>query len=303
MNQQTENDRIYLIGNPTRDRIVRGGDTVDTLGGTVLYAGLFLARSGIPVFIVGKGNREMLDWLESRGIACDHFRLTSQVVAFENRYGPAGRQQLARSGRTIRLTEVPQAVFQARAILVGAVLMEVDPRITRTSRSGILMVDVQGFIRSLGVAGNVIFRVDPTLQEAIGGCDILKADQHEAEAITGTADIRESARRLRQMGPGIIIITLSSRGSVIFDGRRWIRIHAPKIKAVDPTGAGDVFDAAFLLEYLRNEDVVAAGRCGTSAAALSVAGFGTAAVPSAAEAMRAAVDHFRSKHMVTVEQL
>jgi sugar/nucleoside kinase (ribokinase family) len=303
MNHRAESDRIYLIGNPTRDRIVRGGETIKTLGGTVLYAGLFFARAGIPVYIVGKGDREMLSWIESCGIGSDYFTLTNRVVSFENRYGHAGRHQLARPGTKIVLAEIPKSVFEARAVLVGAVLMEVDPHIIRTPRSGLLMLDVQGFLRNLGVGGKVIFRVNPTLEAAISGCDILKADEHEAAAITQTADNRKSARRLHQMGPRIVIITLSSRGSGIFDGRRWIRIHAPKLQTVDPTGAGDVFDAAFLAEYLRTGDVISAGCFGTVAATLSVAGFGTTAVPSDETVRQAVQDHFHAKRMVTVERL
>ena len=149
----------------------------------------------------------------------------------------------------------------------------------------------------------MIFQLNPALEEVINGCDILKADRFEAEAVTGTADIRESARRLHQMGADIVVITLSSSGSGIFDGRRWIRIRAPKVKTVDPTGAGDVFGAAFLAEYLQTGDLMEAGRFGTSAAALSVTGDGTAAIPSNAQVRRAVRKHFRSDHMVTVERL
>jgi sugar/nucleoside kinase (ribokinase family) len=104
------------------------------------------------------------------------------------------------------------------------------------------------------------------------------------------------------MGPRIVIITLSSRGSGIFDGSRWIRFHAPKLPAVDPTGAGDVFAAAFLAEYLRTGDVIAAGCFGTAAATLSVAGFGTAAVPTSERVHRAVQDHFHAKRMVAVNR-
>jgi len=303
MNWQPKNNRICLIGNPTRDRIVRDAKTVKTLGGTVLYAGLFLARSGIPVFLVGKGDKEMLAWIESRGIDSSHFALSTRVVTFENRYGNAGRHQLARPGSNILFSEVPKSVFQARAILVGAVLMEVDPRIISAPRRGILLVDVQGFLRILGDEGVVSFHVNPTLEKAISGCDILKANEYEAQAITGTTDLRKSAIQLRQMGPRIVIITLSSRGSGIFDGRRWIRIRALKIDAVDPTGAGDVFDAAFLAEYLRTGDVMKAGRDATVAASLSVAGFGTAAVPSTDQVRRVVRERMHPNHMVSVERL
>ena len=303
MNQPTENHCICLIGNPTRDLIVRGRKRVHTVGGTVLYAGLFFARSGIPVSIVGRGDKEMLAWIEARGIGVDHFKLANRVVTFENHYERNGRRQFARHGSSIDLSEIPQSVFQARAILVGAVLMEVDPRIVSAPRRGVLLLDVQGFLRDLGSAGEVILRANQALEKAIGGCDILKADQREAEAITGSRHLRDSARRLHQMGPQIVIITLSARGCGIFDGQSWIRIRPPKLRAVDSTGAGDVFDAAFLAEYVRSSDAMEAGRYGSAAAGLSVAGFGTTAVPSADQVRKAVRKHYRSRRAVTVERL
>jgi sugar/nucleoside kinase (ribokinase family) len=300
---QTGAMQIVLIGNPTRDRIVRDGKTVNTLGGTVLYAGLFLARSGIPVSIVGKGDKEMLAWIESCGIGSEHFILSQRVAAFENYYGLTGRKQQAQPGSNIVFSEVPQAAYRASGILVGAVLMEVDPRIIISPRSGLLMVDAQGFIRKLEDDGRVALRFNPALEKAISGCDILKADGREAEAITGTNDVRESARRLYQMGPRIVIITLAARGCGIFDGHQWIRIRAPELHVADPTGAGDVFDAAFLAEYLRAEDVITAGCCGTVAASLTVAGLGTAAVPSAGQVRQVIRDRYRADHMVVVERL
>ena len=47
---------IHLIGNLTRDHIVNGPKRVKAFGGSVLYAGLFLARSGYEVTIIGKGD-------------------------------------------------------------------------------------------------------------------------------------------------------------------------------------------------------------------------------------------------------
>ena len=300
---QKDNMQIFLIGNPTRDRIVRDGRTVHALGGTVLYAGLFLARSGIPVRIVGKGDREMLAWIKSRGIGSEHFIFSRRVATFENRYEITGRRQQAQPGSDIVLSEVPRAAYRARGILVGAVLMEVDPRVITAPRSGLLMLDVQGFIRQLEDDGRVTLRFNPALEMAISRCDILKADGHEAEAITGTNDHRESARRLYRMGPRIVIITLADKGCGIFDGHQWVRVQAPELHVADPTGAGDVFDAAFLAEYLRTGNLITAGHRGTIAASLSVAGPGTAAVPSAGQVRQAIRDRYRSDPMVAVERL
>ena len=303
VDRPTQNDRIYLVGNPTRDRIVRGAKTVKTLGGTVLYAGLFFTRCGIPVAIVGSGDEEMRAWIESNGIDSEHFTLTARITSFENRYAAGGRQQVAQPGSKILFADVPESVFTARAVLIGAVLNEADPHIFRPSHSGIWMLDVQGFLRNVGTAGEVVLHTNPALEEAIAACDIVKADQQEAAAITGTTNLRQASKRLHRMGAGIVVITLAARGSCLSDGRRFIRIRPPQTRAEDPTGAGDVYDAGFLAAYLRTGDLVEAGCFGSAAAALSVAGVGTTAVPSCRQVERAVRDHYQPERVVAVAHL
>ncbi len=49
------------------------------------------------------------------------------------------------------------------------------------------------------------------------------------------------------------------------------------MKLVDATAAGDVFDGAFLAEFIRTGDPFAAGRYANVAAALSTEGYGAVA--------------------------
>jgi len=60
---------------------------------------------------------------------------------------------------------------------------------------------------------------------------------------------------------------------------------------VDPTGAGDIFAAAFFIRYRESADVIEAARFANACAALSVRKAGLAGVPtrSAVEARQAAL--------------
>jgi 2-dehydro-3-deoxygluconokinase len=58
---------------------------------------------------------------------------------------------------------------------------------------------------------------------------------------------------------------------------------------VDATGAGDMFDGAFLAEYLRTGDPFAAGRYANVAAALSTEGYGAVAPMPRRAAVEAAM--------------
>ena len=56
------------------------------------------------------------------------------------------------------------------------------------------------------------------------------------------------------------------------------------VEAVDATGAGDTFDGVFLARLLAGDDLKAAARYATSAAALSTKGYGAVTpIPRAAE--------------------
>ena len=283
---------MYLIGNPTHDTLSINKKTVEVLGGTVWYAALFLAGLGRRVSVVGRGDGKIKNRLARRGVDVRHFSDAGPVTEFENTYSAGIRSQRARAGGDIHPADVPQAAFYAPGLLIGPVLQEVDPAIMRTPRSGCLMLDAQGFIRELSTAGDVILRMTPEAETALRHCDILKVDAREAAVITSSSDIETAGRQLHRMGPKVVIITRGRDGAYIYDGARFARVTAPEVDVVDPTGAGDVFSAAFLVRYIASGNLIAAGRFAVTAAALSTRGFGASALPSEAEIFSLMKRHF-----------
>jgi sugar/nucleoside kinase (ribokinase family) len=132
----------------------------------------------------------------------------------------------------------------------------------------------------------------PEAETALRHCDILKVDAREAAVITSTVDIEAAGRVLHRMGPKMVIITQGGDGALIYDGTRLTQITAPEVNVVDPTGAGDVFSAAFLVRYVASGNLIAAGRFAVTAAALSIRGFGASALPSETEISSLMKRHF-----------
>ena len=74
--------------------------------------------------------------------------------------------------------------------------------------------------------------------------------------------------RLKDLGPGHVVVTLGDRGSLGFDGAEYHRQPAFEVKAVDTTGAGDVYHGGYIYGILSGWDMPACMRFASALAAL-----------------------------------
>jgi ribokinase len=127
--------------------------------------------------------------------------------------------------------------------------------------------------------------------ELIESVDIITPNETEAAILVGlpprNLDPAQAAvigRTLVDMGAGIAVMKLGSQGCVIVGNGSPMLIAAPKVKAVDTTAAGDVFNAGLAVALSEGLDLPAACRFANFAAALSVTRLGAqAAVPGRAD--------------------
>ncbi|MFD1419198.1 ribokinase [Companilactobacillus keshanensis] len=88
--------------------------------------------------------------------------------------------------------------------------------------------------------------------------DIITPNETEAEAITGVkvvdeASMKEAADKMHEMGVGIVLITVGSKGSFYsLEDHSYGFVDAFKVKAVDTTAAGDTF-IGYLASQLHKE--------------------------------------------------
>jgi sugar/nucleoside kinase (ribokinase family) len=94
-------------------------------------------------------------------------------------------------------------------------------------------------------------------------------------------DLAGEANALRgQLGlPHLAVVTKGALGATLHFQGRASRFPAPKTEALDPTGAGDVFAAAFLIRFEETADPEEAMRFANAAASLSTRATGIASVP------------------------
>ena len=123
-----------------------------------------------------------------------------------------------------------------------------------------------------------------SLKPIIKLIDVLFMDALELWKLTGEKDMLKAIKKLQEAGAGEIVLKLGKSGSAYFFGKKFFHSKAPKTRCVNSTGAGDVFDAGFVLGRMKGLDAGTCLRLGNMAAAEKVRHHGIV-VPS-----RAAVD-------------
>lgn len=104
---------------------------------------------------------------------------------------------------------------------------------------------------------------------------LITPNETEAEMITGVkitdeASAGEAARVLAGMGVQHVIITLGSKGALIYSDGKAEMVPALKVEAVDTTAAGDVFNGALTVALSEGRSLKEAARFACKASAISV---------------------------------
>jgi fructokinase len=85
--------------------------------------------------------------------------------------------------------------------------------------------------------------------------DILIGNENEINELANKKNLLDSVNQLKELNK-LIVITRSGNGSMAIKNNEIINCNSIKVKKVlDLTGAGDLFAAGFLKEYLDNSDI------------------------------------------------
>jgi ribokinase len=248
--------RILVVGSSNTDlviycdRLPRPGETV--LGGEFQTFGggkganqaVAAARAGGNVtFVAARGaddfGKAALDRLAGEGIDVDYFRVAPGV--------PSGVALILVDGKTRdNLIAVARSANDALdSAMVSA---------ARPAFEGAEVVISQLEIRdeAIEAVARLCRELDkrwilnpapsrPLLPTVLAAVHTIVVNEHEAKDYSGVSDFDQAVRWFLDHGCKQVVITLGSEGVIYAGAEGSGRIAAPKVQAVDTTGAGDCF--------------------------------------------------------------
>ena len=113
-----------------------------------------------------------------------------------------------------------------------------------------------------------IDKVEPLTGKLIRQIDFVITSSRFPALMTGIPDREKALVELQRQTPGFLCSTLGHEGAMALVNGEILYVKGFKIKAVDTTGAGDVFHAGFIYGLLQNWEVVEILRFANAVAAL-----------------------------------
>ncbi|WP_198002063.1 sugar kinase [Caldivirga maquilingensis] len=105
--------------------------------------------------------------------------------------------------------------------------------------------------------------------------NVLLISEEEVNVLMGGGGALENAIKLLNKGPEIIVVKRGVNGSfAVSRGNQYHEEYAFEVNEVDPTGAGDVFNAAFIYGYLKGWGINQILKFANAAAAIKVTRMG-----------------------------
>jgi len=261
---------FLVIGHVTRDLQEDGY----TIGGTVTFASLTARNLGQRTAVVTRASPDLALHPLYRGI--EVLVLPSPVTTtFQNLYSTDGaRTQFLRAlAGGIKAEDIPLAWREAKIVLLGPLAGELEGSIGRIFPHSLIGVTPQGWMRRWDEEGRVL----PKPWEGAAG--VLK---YARVVIFSEHDVQrdESVIQAYARMADILVVTKGARGATVYHRGEVRHFPAFETREVDPTGAGDVFAAAYLIELERSGDPYAAAHFANCVASFVVEKRGTEGIPT-----------------------
>lgn len=280
---------ILVVGSSNTDMVVkcehlpRPGETI--LGGTFLMnpggkganQAVAVARLGAPITFVCKTGNDIFGKESRQNFEKEGIDTSCVFVDAEN---PSG----------VALITVDESAENCIAVASGANANLLPNDLQRAhdviERADIVLMQLESPLETVCYVADeahclgkkVVLNPAPARalpSELLEKLYLITPNETEAEIISGVkvsdeASAVEAARAIVAMGVDNVVITLGSKGALIYCGDSCEIIPSHKVNAVDTTAAGDVFNGALVVALSEGKSLKEAVQFACKAGAISV---------------------------------
>ena len=243
------------------------------LGGSASYATLTAHALGRNAAVV-TAFADDFPFLETfENISIENVGAKSTTF-FENIYRDGVREQFLGSvAASVHAHQIPAAWETAGIVYLCPIAGEVLPGVIKRFPESLIGIGAQGWFREWDETGRVRKKRWTDAGPVVSCADVVIFSELD------TDNPYAFAEEITRLTP-VVIVTQASRGADIFTQCKKIHVAAYKIEETDPTGAGDVFAAAFLVRYGECGDAVEAAKFACCTASFVCEKEGTQGIPA-----------------------
>lgn len=260
--------RFALIGHLARDITPSGY----ALGGGVIYAGLTAQHLGAEATLVTSAHPDDVRHPALAGLRIHNLN-SAHTTIFHNTYHAGIRSQhLLAVANPIGAIDLPAQALDSEIMLLTPLAQEVDPNIASHAK-GMVAAAPQGWLRRWDDQGRVFPTPSPDFAHILPRLDAVLLSDSD---LSGNLDLLKT---IVQNVP-YVVVTLASAGCDLYLHGKCHRIAPRPAFETDPTGAGDIFAAAFLIRLYETGDAVQAAYFANVTASMSVEARGITGIPT-----------------------
>jgi sugar/nucleoside kinase (ribokinase family) len=196
----------------------------------------------------------------------------STTTTFENTYTADGRRQMLRGVADLLMPEMMPSQWKATIAHLGPVARECDPALVHVFGDAFVGVTPQGWMRHWDETGRVSRRRWEEAEGLLARADAVVLS--EEDVYGDESLIAQYAAQAR-----LLVVTQGAKGCTVYTRGQGRSFPAPSVREVDPTGAGDIFAAAFFVGLQRSGDPAVAACFANCIASRSVTRMGLDSTP------------------------
>jgi sugar/nucleoside kinase (ribokinase family) len=268
--------RFLAVGHVTRDQRPGG----DVLGGSAAYTALTAQKLGWETAVLTAAGPDFDPGLELPGVEA-FVRRSGATTRFVNTYDEDGTRHQVVTSRAddVDLGVLPDEWRRPDALLLGPVARELDGVSVAALEAGAVGAIAQGWLREIGEGGEVSAREWADAGTALLGVHVaFLSEQDLPDAETGARDLLGHVP--------MVALTRGWKGLTLLTRQGELEVPSLPRAESDPTGAGDVFAAAFLVRYHESGDPLDAAAFAACAASCAVEGVGASSLGDREEVER-----------------